>query len=126
MGIPLTHLSVEDPVLPISINAYLPPQPTIERCYAFGEAVGRVGETMVSRIAGAQLQAIGLPELITGSVAEYEALAVALARQPELLAQYRARLAANRHTHPLFDMTRYARDFEDAMQRIWDEHCRRR
>jgi Catalytic LigB subunit of aromatic ring-opening dioxygenase. len=34
MGIPLTHLCVEDPVLPISINAYLPPQPTIERCYA--------------------------------------------------------------------------------------------
>ena len=86
----------------------------------------RVGETMVSRIAGAQLQAIGLPELITGSVAEYEALAVALARQPGLLAQYRARLAANRHTHPLFDMTRYARDFADAMERIWDEHCRRR
>lgn len=42
MGIPLTHLAVADPVLPISVNAYLPPQPTIERCYAFGEAVARV------------------------------------------------------------------------------------
>ena len=42
MGIPLTHLGVEDPVLPISINAYLPPQPTPERCFAFGEAVARV------------------------------------------------------------------------------------
>ncbi|MBV8776511.1 MAG: hypothetical protein JO258_04870 [Alphaproteobacteria bacterium] len=42
IGIPLTHLGVEDPVLPISINAYLPPQPTIERCYAFGEAVARI------------------------------------------------------------------------------------
>src|SRR5215204_2107667 len=42
MGIPLTHLGVEAPVLPISINAYLPPQPTIERCYAFGEAGGDV------------------------------------------------------------------------------------
>ncbi|HWB52186.1 MAG TPA: hypothetical protein VG651_23965 [Stellaceae bacterium] len=42
MGIPLTHLGVEDPVLPISINAYLPPQPSIERCYAFGEVVARV------------------------------------------------------------------------------------
>ena len=41
MGIPLTHLGIDDPVLPISINAYLPPQPTIERCYAFGEAVAR-------------------------------------------------------------------------------------
>jgi 2,3-dihydroxyphenylpropionate 1,2-dioxygenase len=42
MGIPLTHLGVEDPVLPISVNAYLPPQPTIERCYAFGEALARI------------------------------------------------------------------------------------
>ena len=42
IGIPLTHLGVEDPVLPIWVNAYLPPQPTIERCYAFGEAVARI------------------------------------------------------------------------------------
>ncbi|MBV8888541.1 MAG: hypothetical protein JO305_02620 [Alphaproteobacteria bacterium] len=42
IGIPLTHLGIDDPVLPISVNAYLPPQPTIERCYAFGEAVARV------------------------------------------------------------------------------------
>src|SRR5437764_633819 len=51
MGIPLTHLGVEDPVLPISINAYLPPQPTIERCNAFGEAVGRVLTSLGLRTA---------------------------------------------------------------------------
>ena len=28
-------------MLPIYINAYLPPQPTMERCYAFGQAVAR-------------------------------------------------------------------------------------
>ncbi len=42
IGIPLTHLGVDAPVLPISVNAYLPPQPTIERCYAFGEALARI------------------------------------------------------------------------------------
>ncbi|HKX10271.1 MAG TPA: hypothetical protein VJN67_18885 [Stellaceae bacterium] len=41
MGIPLTHLGHTDPVLPIYVNAYLPPQPTVERCYAFGQAVAR-------------------------------------------------------------------------------------
>jgi 2,3-dihydroxyphenylpropionate 1,2-dioxygenase len=41
MGIPLTHLAVEGPVLPVYVNAYLPPQPTIERCYEFGRALGR-------------------------------------------------------------------------------------
>ena len=79
------------------------------------------GETLVSRIAGSQLAAIGLPELITGSFAEYEALALELARRPGLLRSYRERLAANRHTTPLFDMARYARDFEDAMESIWAE-----
>jgi 2,3-dihydroxyphenylpropionate 1,2-dioxygenase len=41
IGIPLTHLGVTDPVLPIFVNAYLPPQPTMERCYQFGQAIAR-------------------------------------------------------------------------------------
>ncbi|HEX5863722.1 MAG TPA: tetratricopeptide repeat protein [Casimicrobiaceae bacterium] len=80
------------------------------------------GETMVSRIAGSQLNAIGLPELITTSFADYEVLALKLATEPGLLAGYRQRLAANRASAPLFDMTRYARDFEAAMEHIWAEH----
>jgi 2,3-dihydroxyphenylpropionate 1,2-dioxygenase len=37
LGIPLAHLGIapDVPVLPIYVNAYLPPQPTMERCYAF-------------------------------------------------------------------------------------------
>jgi 2,3-dihydroxyphenylpropionate 1,2-dioxygenase len=46
MGIPLTHLGIEDPVLPIYVNAYLPPQPTVERCYGFGQAVARIVTAM--------------------------------------------------------------------------------
>src|SRR3546814_5184745 len=41
IGIPLTHLGHAAPVLPIWVNAYLPPQPTMERCYGFGQAVAR-------------------------------------------------------------------------------------
>jgi 2,3-dihydroxyphenylpropionate 1,2-dioxygenase len=41
IGIPLTHIGLTEPVLPIYVNAYLPPQPTMERCYAFGQAVAR-------------------------------------------------------------------------------------
>lgn len=41
IGIPLTHLGHTAPILPIYVNAYLPPQPSPERCYAFGQAVGR-------------------------------------------------------------------------------------
>jgi predicted O-linked N-acetylglucosamine transferase (SPINDLY family) len=82
------------------------------------------GETLVSRIAGSQLHAIGLPELVTASLAEYEALALRLAMQPEELAVLRARLAANRHTHPLFDMARYTQDFEALLLHTWEERHR--
>ncbi len=41
IGIPLTNLGVTAPVLPIYVNAYLPPQPPMERCYAFGQAIAR-------------------------------------------------------------------------------------
>ena len=46
IGIPLTHLGMTDPVLPIYVNAYLPPQPTMQRCHAFGQAVGRAVTAM--------------------------------------------------------------------------------
>lgn len=43
LGIPMTHLGLSGAqrVLPVYVNAYLPPQPTMERCYAFGQALAR-------------------------------------------------------------------------------------
>lgn len=46
IGIPLTHIGHTGPVLPIFVNAYLPPQPTMERCYSFGQAVARTVTAM--------------------------------------------------------------------------------
>lgn len=40
-GIPLTFLGVSGPVLPLYVNAYVPPQPSMERCYGFGQALAR-------------------------------------------------------------------------------------
>ena len=51
LGIPLTHLGIADPVLPIYVNAYLPPQPTMERCYHFGQALARIAGAMGLRTA---------------------------------------------------------------------------
>ena len=51
IGIPLTHLGIDEPILPIYVNAYLPPQPTMERCYAFGEAAARIVTAMGLRTA---------------------------------------------------------------------------
>ena len=78
------------------------------------------GETMASRIAGSQLRAIGLPELITHSLSDYEALVLALGRAPERLSALKARLAANRLSAPLFDMARFTRALDDLLISAWE------
>jgi predicted O-linked N-acetylglucosamine transferase (SPINDLY family) len=77
------------------------------------------GRSFAARVAGSLLQAVGLPELITHDIADYEALALRLAREPELLAGLRDRLAANRLTAPLFDCERYCRHLEAAYEEMW-------
>jgi protein O-GlcNAc transferase len=80
------------------------------------------GATFASRVAGSQLHAIGLPELVTHSFQAYEGLALELARQPAQLAPYRARLAANRDTQPLFDVAGYTRALEALLFKAWEEY----
>jgi predicted O-linked N-acetylglucosamine transferase (SPINDLY family) len=73
-----------------------------------------VGETYVGRMAGSLLNAVGLPELVTKSLADYEAMAIRLANDPALYASLRQRLWTNRSTAPLFDMARYTRHLDAA------------
>jgi predicted O-linked N-acetylglucosamine transferase (SPINDLY family) len=73
------------------------------------------GETFASRVSGSQLHAIGLPELITHTVAEYEARALELARDRGRLAGYRQHLVDNRISSPLFDSAAYAQALEAAL-----------
>ena len=83
-----------------------------------------VGDTFAGRVAGSLLRAVGLPELVTSSLEEYEALALRLARDPTFLAGLRARLANNRLTCPLFDTARFTRNLEEAycqMHQRWVE-----
>jgi predicted O-linked N-acetylglucosamine transferase (SPINDLY family) len=82
------------------------------------------GEAFAARMAGSLLQAVGLPELITHSLADYEAKALELARQPELLRGLRQRLAANRRAAPVFDTDRCRRSLESAYIEMWQRHER--
>lgn len=80
------------------------------------------GETFPARVAASLLQAVGLPELIAGSLEEYEERAVRLATAPTELAGLRAKLADNRLRAPLFDTERFARHLEQAYQLVWERH----
>jgi predicted O-linked N-acetylglucosamine transferase (SPINDLY family) len=78
----------------------------------------RAGDTFASRVAGSMLMAAGLPELVTTSAAQYEALAVQLARAPGELAALRARLGAHRSSAALFDTAGFTRSLEVAYERM--------
>lgn len=72
------------------------------------------GQSLVSRVAGSLLHAVGLHELVTQSLQDYEALALGLARSPERLQTLRKRLADTRFTQPLFNPTLFASHLEKA------------
>src|SRR5262249_20241999 len=68
--------------------------------YAGVPVVTCSGHSFASRVGGSLLRAAGMPELITQSVEEYEALAVKLASDPERLRGLREKLVGNRKTCP--------------------------
>jgi predicted O-linked N-acetylglucosamine transferase (SPINDLY family) len=78
------------------------------------------GETFASRVAGSLLRTIGLPELVTTSLEDYQAMALRLARNAALLGRLQARLEANRTTSSLFDGGQFARNLEKAYVMMWE------
>jgi protein O-GlcNAc transferase len=80
----------------------------------------REGTAFAGRVAASLLYAVGLPELVTHSLEEYEALALKLATDPPRLGSIRRKLEANRLTHPLFDTDRFRRHIEAAYTAMWE------
>jgi predicted O-linked N-acetylglucosamine transferase (SPINDLY family) len=72
------------------------------------------GETFAGRVAASLLGAVDMPELIMGSLADYEAMALSLARDPARLSALKEKLARNIGTTPLFDANGFTRDLEAA------------
>jgi predicted O-linked N-acetylglucosamine transferase (SPINDLY family) len=78
------------------------------------------GDAFPARMAGSILNAVGLTELVTYSLAEYEALALKLAIDGTMLAGIKAKLARNRMTYPLFDTGRFRCHIEAAYVTMWE------
>jgi protein O-GlcNAc transferase len=77
-----------------------------------------LGALFDGRVAASLLGAVGLRDLITHTLAEYEAPALELACDPARLEDVRARLAANRLSCPLYDADRFRRALETAYARM--------
>jgi len=77
------------------------------------------GSTFAGRVAASLLGAIGLPDLVTENLPQYEALALRLAQDRAALEGYRRRLATNRLSQPLFDTDLFRRHIEAAYLQMW-------
>ena len=77
------------------------------------------GDTFAGRVAASLLTAVGMPELMTGSLEQYERTALALARDPQRLIALRQKLQESRHTCSLFDLPKLAGNIEAAYARMW-------
>ena len=72
------------------------------------------GRQFAARVATSLAHAVGLPEMAVSDAEAYEETALALARDPQRLADLRGRLAENRATAPLFRTADYTRRLEAA------------
>lgn len=75
------------------------------------------GRTFASRVAGSILRNAEMPDLVTETLDDYEALALALAKDPDRLAAIRKRVQRSAKT-PLFDIATYTRDLERAYEHM--------
>ena len=81
-----------------------------------------MGKAFAGRVAGSLLHAVGLPEMVTNSLEEYEALALQLAREPDTLKGIKEKLKRNLSSSPLYDTGTYCRNLEAAYTGLWEHY----
>lgn len=81
-----------------------------------------MGESFASRVAASLLNAVNLPELITTNSADYEALAIELATNPEKLKFIKDKLVNNLPTTPLYDTPLFTQHLESAYIKMYQRN----
>jgi predicted O-linked N-acetylglucosamine transferase (SPINDLY family) len=81
-----------------------------------------IGDSFASRVAASLLRTFGLPELITETPEQYEALAVELAMNPARLATIRRTLVKLSVETPLFEAPSFTRHLESAYVAVHQRH----
>ena len=81
-----------------------------------------IGKSFASRVAASLLNAIELPELITTTQEQYEALAIELATNPKKLRSIKQKLERNKLTRALFDTPRFTKHIEAAYKQMYERY----
>lgn len=82
------------------------------------------GRSFPSRVCGSLLRAMGLPEMVCQTEADYIAKAVALASDPARHSALKQRLRRERDGALLFDTPLLVRSLEGLYRQMWDEYRR--
>jgi predicted O-linked N-acetylglucosamine transferase (SPINDLY family) len=82
------------------------------------------GESFAARVGASLLGAAGMPELITSSREQYEAVAIELAVNPIRLTELKQKLRRNRSEAPLFDTDLFTRKIENAYAQMYERYQR--
>jgi predicted O-linked N-acetylglucosamine transferase (SPINDLY family) len=77
-----------------------------------------LGESAIGRVAGSVLMALGMSELVTKSLQEYEAQAVRIGLESGYAKSLKDKLERNRVDAPLFDTARLTRHMESAYEQM--------
>ncbi|XP_075990911.1 UDP-N-acetylglucosamine--peptide N-acetylglucosaminyltransferase 110 kDa subunit-like [Anticarsia gemmatalis] len=80
------------------------------------------GETLASRVAASQLNALGCPELIAKSRRQYEDIAVKLGTSSKYRRYIRAKVSKARLDSTLFDCEYYVRGLETLYDKMWSRY----
>ena len=84
--------------------------------------ITKIGEGFAARVASSILKAIDLPELITRSEEEYEALIFEIATSPEKLIKIKKKLSENIRTKPLFNSKMFIKYLEDGYKKVYQNY----
>lgn len=80
------------------------------------------GQTFASRVAGSLLHALGIDDLITSNLDDYQQKALQLSADADLLASIKQRLLQSSDSAPLFDTGRFTQDLEHCYQTVWQRY----
>ena len=80
------------------------------------------GQSYQARMGASIVNALNLPELITRSLEEYEALAIELATNPDRLKAIKDKLASNLSTAPLYDTKLFTKNIESAYIQMYERY----
>jgi predicted O-linked N-acetylglucosamine transferase (SPINDLY family) len=84
--------------------------------------VTKIGKSFPARVGASLVSAVGLEELITHNVEDYENLAVELAKNKKRLTKIKANLTKNKAKKGLFNTEQFAKDLENCYIDVIKNH----